>query len=482
MTTYPIYDILQSNRIPQLQFKVENNVQDNLSLRTDNGCVAMFVYDNDDGCYVFSSEANINDNIGEYPLATTFSIKNEITNSYILYHAPLDLIFPARELVATASSTVVNGHTSTDNIVFETGKSFVPGQTYIIYATYSQTGNYEESIGVGELEILKKTTSVSISGMTDLIFGENSVITVAIKDVGDNSLISEGVVTLYDGVNIIQNNYLITGTSTSITFSPQHGVHDIYAIYSDPNGYYNNSISNHITVNVRRHESNLSLMAGEHYNNEKILLNIGVVDENDDDATTGSITLQPSYIGETIYNTSSLSDWVWKKANGTTLTPTAPTINVDGSMDSGVGMTVRSVHGFDVGYIQNHDFTVTCKIIAGRKAQRVGMLRLTVNNNDEHEITANRTTSLGDLLPAVSGNNLDNTLVHTLTWKYLDGSEYLYVDGEYSGKSYDWNSVTGGGVAYPSFYGNGTGILVYEYKVIGSVDITEAPILSAGGE
>lgn len=157
---------------------------------------------------------------------------------------------------ATATATVENGVASTNNITYN--EQLTPGQTYAINAEYLQNDNYLRETGVGELEILKLPTTTTITGNNNITYGENVTITIQVKD-EQNNILTEGLVTIYDGNEIIQSNYTITGQSTSITFVPSTvGEHDVYAIYTDSNGVYNSSNSNHISITVNKLSSSIT--------------------------------------------------------------------------------------------------------------------------------------------------------------------------------------------------------------------------------
>ncbi len=158
-----------------------------------------------------------------------------------------------KPVIATATSTVSNGRSETSNLSYNTGynrNSLVPGNSYTILSSYLENNKYNEAVAVGELEMLKRPTYTTISGNTNISLGENVTLTISVKD-GNNNNITNGYITIYDGNNIIQQNYALSSNSTQITFTPNiAGSHDIYAVYTDSGVENNTSTSNHLTITV----------------------------------------------------------------------------------------------------------------------------------------------------------------------------------------------------------------------------------------
>lgn len=161
-------------------------------------------------------------------------------------------------IIARASSTVTNGQ-STAPITMESGKRFTAGSTYDIYATYNENNNYECSEAIGELEIAKITTATTIVINAQAInVGETTTMSMMVTD-SNSQLIRRGTFTVYDGDSIIQSNVQITDYVTSIPLTiSTPGAHDIWCIYNDSVGEYNNSISNHVTVQVNKISTTLT--------------------------------------------------------------------------------------------------------------------------------------------------------------------------------------------------------------------------------
>ena len=164
-----------------------------------------------------------------------------------------------KETIARATSSVSQGKSSTSSLIYEQGKSrsdLVPGNTYSINAEYQQNNHYENAEGIGELIMLKCSTTTTISGEKSITLGNNIILTITVTENKNNTMLSQGTVTIYDGNDIIQNNYKLTGLYTMITFTPTRvGTHDIYAIFTDSGVEYNSSTSNHMAVEVRKKES-----------------------------------------------------------------------------------------------------------------------------------------------------------------------------------------------------------------------------------
>lgn len=168
-------------------------------------------------------------------------------------------------IIATASSTVTNGRSSTSNLSYNNGysrNSLTPGETYYITATYNQNDNYSMSKDVGLLEMLKASTTTLLSGPSEVVVGNSVTLTIIVKENINNTVLSQGSVSIYDGNEIIQNNYTITGTSTYITFTPNTtGNHTLRAIFVYDGVEYNSSNSEVLTILVKKIPTSLTLNA-----------------------------------------------------------------------------------------------------------------------------------------------------------------------------------------------------------------------------
>lgn len=153
------------------------------------------------------------------------------------------------ETITQSTLTFENGHSSND---------FIAGQTYQITARYLENDGYEGSEDIGELEILKYPTTTTISGSSSVTIGENLTLSIVVKENNNNTTLTTGYITVYDGTEIVQQNYAITGNSTQITFTPSTtGTHNIYAIFTDNGSEYNTSRSNTLSVTVNKKPSTL---------------------------------------------------------------------------------------------------------------------------------------------------------------------------------------------------------------------------------
>lgn len=168
-----------------------------------------------------------------------------------------------KEIIARATTNVQRGRASTSNLVYESGKSrddLIPGHTYQINGEYLQNDNYEYAEDIGSLEMLKCPTTTTISANEEVTVGENLTVTIIVKENLNNTNLSRGYITLYDGNEIVQRNYVITGNYTQITLNPSvTGTHELYAVYTDTGVEYNTSTSNHLNVTVNKLPSIMSV-------------------------------------------------------------------------------------------------------------------------------------------------------------------------------------------------------------------------------
>ena len=170
---------------------------------------------------------------------------------------------PSNPIIATATATVSNGRAVTNNIIYSEGKSrndLIPGHSYTINAVYTENGKYNSSNGSGILEMLKCPTVTTITGTSQITVGETVTLTIKVMETQNNTFLRRGNIRVYDGENIIQNNYTITGENTNITFTPNTtGVHRISAVFTDSGVEYNSSNSNLLNINVNKKTSDIIL-------------------------------------------------------------------------------------------------------------------------------------------------------------------------------------------------------------------------------
>ena len=178
--------------------------------------------------------------------------------------------------IAKATGLVQDGQCTTSNLVYEDGHSyndFIPGQTYTITAEYDENDHYEGKVDVGELEILKRTTTTTLSTTTPTIeYNRNCVVNISVKD-RNNNPVTTGSFTIYHSNGVIQSNCQITGESTSVNITSQIksladassgndsvllGTYQLYVVYTDTNNVYDNSRSNNINITVNKRATQIN--------------------------------------------------------------------------------------------------------------------------------------------------------------------------------------------------------------------------------
>lgn len=160
-----------------------------------------------------------------------------------------------KPIIATATSTVSNGKSSTSTLNYSQGYSrsnLIPGNTYQINGAYQENNNYSYAEGIGTLEMLKCNTTTILSGNSQIPVGESLTITAIVKENDGNTSLSRGSLKLYDGNSLVQT-IPVTNTTTSISYTSNVvGTHDLYVIYEDSGVEYNTSTSNHLNVIVTK--------------------------------------------------------------------------------------------------------------------------------------------------------------------------------------------------------------------------------------
>lgn len=160
-----------------------------------------------------------------------------------------------KPIIATATSTVSNGKSSTSTLNYSQGYSrsnLIPGNTYQINGAYQENNHYSYAEGIGTLEMLKCNTTTTLSGNSQIPVGESLTITAIVKENDGNTSLSRGSLKLYDGNSLVQT-IPVTNTTTSISYTSNvAGTHDLYVIYEDSGIEYNTSTSNHLNVTVTK--------------------------------------------------------------------------------------------------------------------------------------------------------------------------------------------------------------------------------------
>lgn len=230
------------------------------------GTVAELNYDGEVSFYTYGTNSVIvayyEGMGGEYAPNTVVTMPNGKSYTWSMYSAQNS----PSQVIATATSTVSNGRSSTSALVFESGMSrgdLVPGNTYQINCVYHENDRYAMSEAVGTLEMLKCNTTTTITGNTNIYVNQNVTLTITVTENLNDTSISRGFVTVYDGNQIVQSNYAVTGNSTMINFSSSvAGTHDIYAVFTDSGVEYNSSTSNHLSVVVSKVNSGIVVSTG----------------------------------------------------------------------------------------------------------------------------------------------------------------------------------------------------------------------------
>lgn len=167
-----------------------------------------------------------------------------------------------KPIIATATSTVSNGKSSTSTLNYSQGYSrsnLIPGNTYQINGAYQENDHYSYAEGIGTLEMLKCNTTTTLSGNSQIPVGESLTITAIVKENDGNTSLSRGSLKLYDGNSLVQT-IPVTNTTTSISYTSNvAGTHDLYVIYEDSGIEYNTSTSNHLNVTVTKLEMSFNI-------------------------------------------------------------------------------------------------------------------------------------------------------------------------------------------------------------------------------
>lgn len=262
-----------------------------------------------------TSMGNFNDNLTSESTRVTSSFKwNTSFNTEGTYSLNLILNFKdgssytiersiviSRDIIARATTTVSNGRGETSSLIYSQGKSrsdLIPGHNYQINGMYQENDHYKYGEGIGTLEMLKCSTTTTLSGNSQITYGENIQLNITVKENINNSSISRGTLKLYDGNDLVQTT-TITNQNTSISYTPlTTGIRDLYVIYEDSGVEYNTSTSNHLSLTVAKIQTHISLKNTDMaengiigYINDSFTISFSLLDENENELENQSVTL-----------------------------------------------------------------------------------------------------------------------------------------------------------------------------------------------
>lgn len=137
--------------------------------------------------------------------------------------------------------------------ILTVNETLTPG-TYIITGHYNGSDNYEESEDTAELEVLKKTSSVTLSSTeTEYNVSDSAILNMQVTD-GNGNPITTGSYELYCGNDMIQTG-IINGNLTALSVSESTvGVKTYKVIYLE-NETYSGSTSNEIEITFKKKET-----------------------------------------------------------------------------------------------------------------------------------------------------------------------------------------------------------------------------------
>ena len=153
-----------------------------------------------------------------------------------------------------------------------------PG-TYTITGHYNGSNNFMESEGEAELEVLKKTTTTTLSSPKQTYSPtEDIILNIQVKD-GNNNTITTGTYQLYEGNNQISTG-VINGNSVAVNIGKQTPSVKTYKVIYQENQTYTGSTSNNLEVTINKINTITSLQSTNLYVNGQSVIYAHV--ENED--------------------------------------------------------------------------------------------------------------------------------------------------------------------------------------------------------
>ena len=191
---------------------------------------------------------------------------------------------PEQQSIVSGTVNVQNGiATLTVNEVLQPG-------TYTITGTYNQNNHYQGSSDTAELEVLKKTTTTTIStNKNEYLIGENITLGVIIKQ--GTTPITDGVFSIYIDNTLLQSNVAITGQITAIQLnelSTTASSKSIQVIYQGT-ATYNASTSNTKTIQVNKHASVIDSIQVKLHSDSESIIKAQILNSSGNPITTGTV-------------------------------------------------------------------------------------------------------------------------------------------------------------------------------------------------
>lgn len=308
--------VFGADNIEDVTIKIKQTTKQGVSYFPDeeifvdfnDGVTCTFVLDNDEHMYRFGSRS------GAWNNPATYTIRNEQENTFwnenhdvteILFVAPVNVI------IATATSTVEDGRSSTTQLNYTEGhnrNSLVPGHSYTIRANYEENEEYKSAGGVGVLEMLRcHTTPTLTTNKSTVSIGSSITFTFEVRENINQTRLTSGTWSLYEGGVLLQSNIAVTGASTSFDYVPESlGVHEYHAVYYSGSNEYNDSTSNKVQVSVEVIQTHINILDGspeEYVLPTDITFDAILFDDNDEQINTSGVrrvTLQ-THSGMTVY-------------------------------------------------------------------------------------------------------------------------------------------------------------------------------------
>lgn len=153
-----------------------------------------------------------------------------------------------------------------------------PG-TYTITGHYNGTDNYTESEGTAELEVLKKSTSTTISSTKQTYTTtEDIIINIQVKDT-NNTNITTGTYKLYEN-NTQKSTGVINGNSISVNIGKKTSGTNTYKVVYQENETYLGSTSNELEITVTKESTTIEILSANLYVNGKSVIYGQLLDSN----------------------------------------------------------------------------------------------------------------------------------------------------------------------------------------------------------
>ena len=348
----PISITLSPNTEEAYQYTANGNINTIVyTLTIDNTEVTRYTYKSSDGTLKKGDEVILT-NVYQYPElyegegechnltylheACDFEIPYTFTTSGT-HTVQLSVLLnisnrPPRQL-ANISKTITSVEADTNPAPVIDGHAYLlvedeltPG-VYTITGTYATNEHYIMDLDTAQLEVLKKTTNITVTTNKDTVkTGENLTFSIQVENTL-HERVTSGTYTLYEDNSII-NNGSLSGNTTTVTITPTitNNAYHTYKVVYQGTSIYNGCNSSDLTINVTKITPVVTIDSGLQFYPDTTTNVTGTVTHPDTGNPLGANTFKTvaKFNGQTVKDDSGKVIYCTLDSNGRFSNPVKP--------------------------------------------------------------------------------------------------------------------------------------------------------------